>query len=122
MPNKIESHDSDVRQRLNKIGAVLPANLAKAKKYRSSGNWQKVVSMQKKEFPLCCDPFKDHKKDGRMIPMDQVHHIRELAKFFHLRAYKKNLRSICTGCHSKISVLERQNRPTYHFFKEMPEF
>lgn len=123
MPNKIPAHDSKVRLRMAKIGAVLPADLARARKYRSSSNWQKVVKGQKREFPMCCDPFKDHKNDnGGAVPMDDVHHVRELAKFFHLRAFGPNLRSICRKCHNKVSQLERQNKPTLWLFKVMPDF
>lgn len=121
MPSKIESFDSDYRKRLMKIGEVLPLHLARARKYRSSSNWQNVVKIQKRDFPLCCDCFGDHKKEGGPVVMAQVHHVRELGKYFHLRAYKQNLRSICTSCHARVSQMERAGKPTYYLFKVMPD-
>lgn len=122
MPNKIEPHDSALKKRIRKIGAVMPAALARARKYRSSGNWQKVSALHKAEFPLCCDPFNDHSKEHRSVPVDQTHHVRGLSTHFHLRAYTVNLRSLCTACHSKVEQLERANKPTQYLFKEVPEY
>ncbi len=116
-PRKIESHDKQLKERLNKIGAVMPATLARARKYRSSSNWQTVRALKLADTPLCQDPFKDHSDIGTSVPGTQVHHIRGLATHFSLRAYEPNLASICTSCHSKIESMERQNKPTHYLFR-----
>lgn len=106
---------------MSRIGAIIPLHLARARKYRSSGNWQKCVALQKSEFPLCCDPHGDHLKEGITVPMAQVHHVLGLATHFHLRAYPKNLRSLCVKCHHKIEMMERSGRNTAFLFKITPE-
>lgn len=122
MPNKIVSVGIDRAKRLSKMGEVVPFKQKRARKFRSSSQWQKVVAIQKQGFPMCCDPFNDHKDAGTAEPMGQVHHVKELVKAWHLRAYLPNLRSICTACHAKVSILERQGKPTEYLFKTMPEF
>ena len=91
-----------------------------ARKYRSSSNWQKVVAIQKAAFPMCYDPHGDHKDEGTTEPMAQVHHIRGLAIHFHLRAYSKNLASLCVKCHDKIEKMERKGQRTWYLFKKPP--
>jgi hypothetical protein len=116
-PFKIPPHDEKLRKRVNKIETIAPAHLARSKKYRSSSNWQKVRAIHLKEYPLCFDPHGDHAKDNRSVPAKQVHHILGLETHFHLRAYPKNLASLCTGCHSKIENLERSGKKTAYLFR-----
>jgi len=99
------------------MSQLLPANLKRARKYRSSGNWQAVRALKLKTDPLCADPFGNHKKEGGDVGAVQVHHIEGLATHFHLRAALINLASICTKCHSKIEIMERQHKNTAYLFK-----
>lgn len=119
MPNKVKAHDEARKKRLNKISRVMPANLQRARKYRSSGNWQKVRGMKLREDPLCCDPWAWHKEEGGDVLASQVHHVKELSKFFDIRAYGPNLRSICVRCHDAVSKIERQNKDTTWLFKKV---
>lgn len=117
MPNKVRSFDEARKKRLNKMSRVMPANLKRARKYRSSGNWQTVRAMHMRNEPLCYDPFGYHKKEGGDMLADQVHHIQGLATHYHLRALESNLASICTRCHSVIEQMERHHKSTTHLFR-----
>jgi uncharacterized Fe-S cluster-containing MiaB family protein len=117
MPRKIDAHDTHVKKRLDKIKKLLPKNLERARKYRSSYNWQTVAKHHKHENPLCFDPFGDHKKEGRSEFVEETHHIRGLSTHFHLRSDPNNLASLCHSCHDKISKLERANKNTVFYFK-----
>jgi 5-methylcytosine-specific restriction protein A len=86
-----------------------------------SARWQKIRSLFRSANPCCCDPFKEH---GEFPPlMSQVHHIAPLSKIFesedHEQAYAwENLASVCSGCHSKLSAMERAGKETAHLFKD----
>lgn len=118
IPKKVRSHDRKRKERLKKMSVVLPANLQRARKYRSSGNWQKVRAQKLRNDPLCADPFGTHQKEGGDVGASQVHHILGLATHYHLRALLSNLASICTRCHSKIEIMERQHKQTAYLFKK----
>lgn len=100
----------------------MPSKLVRAKKYRDSQNWKDVRAIQKGEFPMCYDPFKDHREEGTTVPMAQVHHIYGLATHFHLRAYDRNLASLCVVCHDKVEKLERRGKKTQYLFRKKPEY
>lgn len=117
MPRKIESHDVDVKKRMNKIGAVLPFHLARARRYRSSQNWQDVRKVFLKEFPLCEDVHSIHSDENTAVPAKEVHHIRAVATHYNMRNYKKNLSALCVGCHHIISAMEKKDQPTYYLFR-----
>jgi len=118
MARKIEAHDSGVKRRMSKLGAILSPKLLKARKYRSSTNWKKVRKVFITDNPMCEDVFKDHRDKGTTKFSQEVHHIRQVATHYHLRNYYPNLAALCTKCHSKVSVLERQNKPTVYLFDE----
>lgn len=116
MPRKIEAHDVHVKKRLSKIKEILPKNLERARKYRSSYNWQQVSAQHKRDNPLCFDPFGDHKKNNESPFVQQTHHIRGLATHFHLRSDEDNLASLCIKCHDKIEKMERSRQKTAYLF------
>jgi len=103
---------------LSKMSQVLPPALAKARKFRSSSLWQKVRAMFLRNNPLCADPFSNHFKEGGAVGGNQVHHIKGLSVRYDLRVTESNLATVCTRCHSKVEVLERQNRQTAYLFKK----
>lgn len=117
IPKKIKAFDEGRRERMKAIKVVLPAALQRARKYRSSGNWQKVREIKLKIDPLCFDPFGYHKKEGGDVGAAQVHHIKGLATHYHMRAFRANLASICTRCHAVVEKMERQNKQTSYLFK-----
>jgi 5-methylcytosine-specific restriction endonuclease McrA len=57
--------------------------------------------------PLCFDPFSDHERRGVTATAMQVHHIRPLTTHPELAFHGSNLMSVCTACHAKLSVEER---------------
>lgn len=116
-PRKIESHDLKLKQRLNKIGAVMPFVLKQARTFRSSGLWQKVRKLHLMEFPLCFDPLSIHKNEHTSVPATEVHHVRGLATHYHLRVDPLNLRSLCHPCHDAVEKRERGGRVTHYLFK-----
>lgn len=116
MPNKIKSHDSHMKERLNKIPTLLPRNLERARKYRSSYNWQQVAAQHKLDNPLCCDVFGYHAKEGMAPFVEQTHHIQPLATHYHIRALESNLASVCIPCHDRLEKLERSGKRTAYLF------
>lgn len=58
--------------------------------------WQRIRDSYVREHPLCEQCL----KEGRLIPVDEVHHIVPVRKGgTHER---KNLMSLCRSCHNKI--------------------
>ncbi len=120
MPRKISSHDAKFKERVKKLGTVtyLTADQKRARKYRSSGNWQKVRRVFLMHNPLCEDIFGIHAdNNGRAEPAKEVDHILPLVKRFDLRAYRPNLSALCVRCHHKKSAMETKGMKTRHLFK-----
>lgn len=117
MPNKIPAHDKRMKKRIQRIPQILPKNLALARKYRSSYNWQKVAKQNKINNPLCCDPWGNHAKEGTAPFVEETHHIQPLATHYHLRAVESNLASLCHPCHDLIEKRERAGQKTDFYFK-----
>lgn len=117
MPKKIDSFDKDYRKRVAKSGEVLPANLARNRKFRSSGQWQNLSKQFLRDNPICEDPLKFHKNEGSGAYASETHHIKPLITHFHLRAYKKNFSGLCHRCHDAIEKMERGGKRTWHLFK-----
>ena len=58
--------------------------------------WKRIRDSYAKEHPFC----EECMKEGKLVPMEQVHHILPLAEGgTHARS---NLVSLCTSCHSRI--------------------
>ena len=79
--------------------------------------WKRIRDSYAKEHPFCEECF----KNGLMVPMAQVHHIKPLAEGGdHSRS---NLVSLCVSCHSRIHA-ERgdrwHNRRTTEQEREQP--
>ena len=117
IPYKVRSHDRKRKKRLSKMSEVLPANLKRARKYRSSGLWQKVRNGYIRNNPLCEDIFGVHEREGGPVGAKEVNHIEMLSSHFHLKAVESNLSALCTACHHKVSMMERKGKQTKYLFK-----
>ena len=58
--------------------------------------WRMVRRLHLLNNPLCVDCIKEKK----FTPANEVHHLRKLADFPHLRDEPSNLLSLCKSCHS----------------------
>lgn len=118
MPRKVAAHDEKLKKRMEAIGTVEPKHLIRARKYRSSSNWQKVRKSHALTEPLCRDPFGTHALEKTSLPMAEVHHIYPLSTHFALRAYGPNLVSLCHKCHDRVEKMERHGKKTQYLFKK----
>lgn len=59
-------------------------------------SWRVVRQYHLENNPLCFDCL----KQGRYIPGQDIHHIKKLAEFPHLRDDPNNLMTLCHSCHS----------------------
>lgn len=74
-----------------------------AVKRRYGRAWKRIRDAYAKEHPFCEECY----RKGRLVPMEQVHHIRPLAEGGdHSR---DNLIALCASCHSRIHA-ERGDR------------
>lgn len=83
--------------------------------FRGSIRWQRVRLRQVQANPTCCDPFKDHEREGLPVLAQSVHHIigllecLRLGQLDRLGCVPDNLRSVCTLCHNRIEgILDRE--------------
>ena len=65
--------------------------------------WQKVRAIKAANDPLC----EQHLKQGAIVPLDVVHHIKPVETHPELRLVLDNLMSLCTACHEAIHKAER---------------
>lgn len=88
-----EEHEKQERDRYNKYERSPDTN----RKYGRA--WKRIRDQYTRAHPLCelC------LKEGRLIPVDEVHHIIPVNKGgTHSR---DNLMSLCRSCHNKIHVV-----------------
>ncbi len=67
-------------------------------------------------YPLCCDPFGVHTAAGHWEPVAQTHHVVSVMEDMDLALDFDNLRSLCTGCHGRVSAMERNGQDTKGLF------
>lgn len=60
--------------------------------------WQKVRAIKAANDPLC----EQHLKQGTVVPLDVVHHIKSVEEYPELRLDMDNLMSLCRDCHEAI--------------------
>jgi 5-methylcytosine-specific restriction endonuclease McrA len=121
MPSKAESYE---QRRGKTIGALKQQihrqrraermdNQAQAQiaPLRSSKVWQRLRYLILRRQPLCSDPFGFHAEDKATVPAAEVHHIRPAVKDQEAFFDTTNLTALCSGCHGKISAMERACRP-----------
>lgn len=97
-----ERYEKDVRRQD-------PA-LLRAKKMRSSMQWQKVREIRLNRNPVCQDPFGIHARERRPVAATEVDHI---VSIFDApsRAYDlSNTQSLCKSCHARKTGQERSER------------
>lgn len=92
--------------------------LAEAARIRNSANWQKLRALHRAQFPLCSDPFNEHRDSP--APNQQSHHIKPLRTAPPLALEWDNLAPLCTRCHARIEAMERAGRRTAALFAECP--
>lgn len=90
----------------NKIPSIY-SNSAKNKLYDKNrpnsyqrgydSSWKVVRKYHLENNPLCNDCL----KEGRYVGGNEIHHIKKLAEFPHLRDDPNNLMTLCKSCHSK---------------------
>jgi len=88
-------------------------NQAQIDIFRGGRAWKRFRSWFIAEYPLCSDPFGDHKHNA--IAADQVHHVVPLSVRLDLGLEETNCRSVCTACHSRLSAMERSHNPLKAF-------
>lgn len=92
-----EDHKSIVNKNYNKYERDPASN----KRYGRA--WKRIRDRHIKAHPLC----EECKKDGRLMPAEEVHHILPLSKGGGNES--SNLMSLCKSCHSRITA-ESGNR------------
>ena len=90
--------------------------LSQARQIRSSRDWAKARDLVKARFPICCDPFGDHDRDGRVEPTAHAHHIEPLEKRPDLAFEPLNLAPLCVACHSAVEAMEKRGEATADLF------
>lgn len=68
--------------------------------------WQKVREMKASQDPLCEECL----KNGRIVPLDKVHHIKPIETHPELRLVMENLRSLCITHHEQTHSQDRFGR------------
>jgi 5-methylcytosine-specific restriction protein A len=58
--------------------------------------WRAARKYHLQNYPLCADCL----KEGKYVPMTDVHHIKKLADRPDLKYDSNNLMSLCKSCHS----------------------
>jgi 5-methylcytosine-specific restriction enzyme A len=108
MPWKAISHSERQRKANSKIrNAAYDRTRGIEHKLRKSGSYQAFRAWYKRKHPLCADPFGDHKRDGVVVGMDQLHHVQQVKDAPHLLCDENNCMSLCTSCHARMSARER---------------
>ncbi len=85
----------------------------KARRFRSSKEWQNARRRHLSQHPLCVDPLAQH---ALPVTADEVHHIEPVAKRYDLRTAAGNLASLCEMCHLMIEAKMRNGQGTRHLF------
>jgi 5-methylcytosine-specific restriction endonuclease McrA len=115
MPFKPISHSQRQRRRLGP--KIKPKRKdAAAVEIRNSAAWQKVRAMVLREQPLCCDPYGDHAKEGRLVPTEEIHHVVPLSVDPSMAYDLENLAGLCVACHRRIDQDNRDGIGTRHRF------
>lgn len=83
--------------------------LSLAKKIRSSKEWQNFRSYFLDKYPLCSNPFNEHKVHD-VIEAKQVHHIKGIATHPESAFDELNCKGVCTHCHSRIEAMVRSGK------------
>lgn len=87
-----------------------------SKQIRNSARWQRFRQWFRQAHPLCCDPFKHHKRMGQVVAIEQVHHILGLTERPDLAFDEENCAPLCGACHAKVEGMARAGKPTAHLF------
>jgi 5-methylcytosine-specific restriction protein A len=64
--------------------------------------WRVTRRLFLEQNPLCADPFRVH--GARLVPAEEVHHVRPIAERRDLRLDPDNLMALCKSCHSRITA------------------
>lgn len=88
-------HKSEMDKQYNKYQRDPMSN----KRYGRA--WKRIRDRYVKAHPLC----EECEKQGRLTPVEEVHHIKPLSKGGGNEA--SNLMSLCGGCHRKITAESR---------------
>lgn len=116
MPTKALSHSERQRDRRLRDMIYDRSQRGVAFKIRSSSRWQKFRQWFKARHPLCIDPFYFHARDGVLVPMQAIHHIRPVEANPELALSENNCAAICTACHNRIEAMERAGKSTESMF------
>lgn len=107
---------TDKHKRYETIRKANPT-LRRSKQLRNSHRWQRFRKWFRQKYPLCCDPFGQHKLIGITAPTQQVHHIEPLSTLtddeFWSKAFDEdNCAPTCTKCHSRIESMNKRGQDT----------
>ena len=82
--------------KISKLRQKIVENRPNAGERGYDASWRKTRTHHLLHNPLCYDCL----KIGLYIPGTEVHHIKKLADYPHLRDDSSNLMSLCKSCHS----------------------
>lgn len=82
--------------------------LAIAGKIRRHRKWREFREWYLTKYPLCSDPFGEHKRDQRIEPAKTPHHIIGLIERPDLAYDESNLKAVCEHCHALIEQMVRR--------------
>lgn len=99
-----EEHKGITKRNMDKLYDKQSRN-KKAKKFYSSGQWQKIRKIKLNKNPICemC------KKKGIITPATEVDHIIPIKVDWSSRADLNNLQSLCHSCHMGKTAKENRN-------------
>jgi 5-methylcytosine-specific restriction endonuclease McrA len=112
MPHKKKMH------RVSLPGKLDANKTQIARQLRAKNRWARKSRTHRKNNPLCCDPFGNHKEEQRVVVVKDVHHVVPVAKDPTLAFVSSNLRSLCRKCHNQITAMEKAGKPTEHLFHD----
>ncbi len=75
-----------------------------AKRFYHSRAWLSLRLSQLRRFPYCQDCYEQR---DIVTPAAHVHHLKPITSHPELRLSLENLRSLCSGCHTRIEKTER---------------
>lgn len=79
-----------------------PREKSAATKIYASARWRRVSLFGLRREPLCCDPFKDHEREGITVKAAHRHHIIKLIDRPDLAFVPSNCQSVCKSCHARL--------------------
>jgi len=88
--------------------------LAEAKRIRSTARWTRIAAQEKRQWPVCCDPFKRSCRRVTAV----INHIVPLRVDPSLAYVESNHAPLCSACDAAIGRMERADENTAPLFAD----